>query len=456
MPIRAALLAALLSTASFPALAEVVTEPDDAWWAAFIDRLEAGDPDLEALARRDPRYLAAGEFDRAPVLAEIVAEAQAARDAINPDGTVVVMRVGARLEDYDADREGFPVSAFGPMTSVTVAGRNLAFRNWQALQILPAGLDAARALRARIGLDSVVAEMTLQAIRPSETRPGTYDAHVSQVVYRSRAGEELARIEAPAERVSSADEIAAGAAAIRAALEAAAGLPALGSSWEAAKADLAEGWPLVVSDAWSYTETGRHLAFVQRDGVVEADTPHDPDEGFRLFVQQVEGSWLPQDGTSFSVTDILGQGGLSTTGLGSGLACGTPEALDRCAVLTFSPRDGSHVLTGIHGVIEMPGTLALSEALAAFGATPDAAGVTLRETLVAYDREDLRLARKAPVTGGLGVTAMMATAGDPASGTLPYDPLARTTGITNPGRQVSLFAVDGAEDRVPVIFVLAE
>lgn len=29
MPIRAALLAALLSTASFPAMAEVVTEPDD-------------------------------------------------------------------------------------------------------------------------------------------------------------------------------------------------------------------------------------------------------------------------------------------------------------------------------------------------------------------------------------------------------------------------------------------
>ena len=456
MPIRAALLAALFSTACLPSLAETITEPDDAWWGAFIDRLEDGDPDLEALARRDPRYLAAGEFDRAPVLAEIIAEAQAARDAIDSDGTVVVMRVGTRLEDYDADREGFPVSAFGPMTTVTVAGRGLGFRNWQALRILPVDLDAARELRARIGLDSVVAEMTLQAIRPSETRPGTYDAHVSRVVYRSRTGEELARIDAPAEMVSSADEVAAGAAAIRAALEVAAGLPALGSTWEAVRADLAEGWPLVVSDAWSYTATGRHLAFVQRDGVVEADTPHDPDEGFTLFLQQVEGSWLPQDGTSFSVTDILGQGGLSTTGLGSGLACGTPEALDRCAVLTFSPRDGGHVLTGIHGVIEMPGALGMTEALAAFGATPEAVGVTLRETLVAYDREDLRQARKAPVTGGLGVTAMMATAGDRAAGTLPYDPLARTTGITNPGRQVGLFAVDGAEDRVPVIFVLAE
>lgn len=51
---------------------------------------------------------------------------------------------------------------------------------------------------------------------------------------------------------------------------------------------------------------------------------------------------------------------------------------------------------------------------------------------------------------------MMATVGDPAARTLPYDPLARTTGITNPGRQVSLFAVGGAEGRVPVIFVLAE
>ena len=215
-------------------------------------------------------------------------------------------------------------------------------------------------------------------------------------------------------------------------------------------------WPLVVADAWTETATGRHPAHIRRDGAIETDAAPDPAEGFRVHLQQVEGAWLQQDGLSLALTDILGQGGLSTTGLGSGVGCGMPEVADRCAVLTFAPRVGGHVLTAAHGVVERPGDMTPAEALADLGADPEVAGIEIMDTLLGYDVEDVRLARKAAITGGLGVAARMAAAGGPAQAALPYYPLATTTGMSNPGRQVSLFALDGAEGRVPVVFVLSE
>lgn len=461
MPHRIPTLAATLASAlavptALPVLAETYVDPDRAWWAAFTDRLDGTIPDPEDLARQDPRYLAADEFSRAAVLAEIAADLTAAREGLDPGSAMVVMSVRAIFGDYDSARGGFPVSTFGPSTYLETGSGGLHFRNWQAFALFPAELDAARALRARIGTDDIVAEVSVEAIRPSATRRGAYDGYVSGVAYYTRGGDLLGRMEAVPEVVASPDQVADGTAGLRARIEAAAGLPVLGTAWDDAKAQLAEGWPLVVSDSWTKTATGRHPAHVRRDGMIETDEAPDPVEGFRVYLQQVEGAWLPQDGVSFGLTDILGQGGLSTTGLGSGLACGTPEVADRCAVLTFAPRAGGHVLTGAHGIIERPGDMTPAEALADLGAGPEVAGIEIMDTLLGYDVEDVRLARKAPITGGLGVSAVMAVAGDPAQAALPYDPLDMTLGMKNPGRQVSLFALDGAESRVPVVFVLTE
>lgn len=457
IPALAATLAATLAlSTALPALAETYVDPDRAWWAAFTDRLDGTTPDPEDLARQDPRYLAADEFSRAAVMAEIATDLAAAREALDPGSAVVVMSVMAIFGDYDSARGGFPVSTFGPSSYLETGSGGLHFRNWQAFNLFPAELDAARALRERIGTDDIVAEVTLEAIRPSTTRRGAYDGHVSGVAYYTRGGDLLGRMEAAPEVVASPGQVADGAAGLRARIEAVAGLPALGTAWDDAKAQLAEGWPLVVSDAWTETATGRQLSHVRRDGTLETDEAPDPAEGFRVYLQQVEGAWLPQDGLSLALTDILGQGGLSTTGLGSGLGCGTPEVPDRCAVLTFAPRAGGHVLTGAHGVIERPGDMTLAEALADLGAGPEVAGIEIMDTLLGYDVEDVRLARKATITGGLGVAARMAVAGGPAEAAPPYDPLDMTMGMDNPGRQVALFALDGAEGRVPVVFVLTE
>lgn len=52
-------LAVLLTT---PLAAETYTDPDPAWWGAFLEVLDGRAPDLEAQARQDPAYLAADEF----------------------------------------------------------------------------------------------------------------------------------------------------------------------------------------------------------------------------------------------------------------------------------------------------------------------------------------------------------------------------------------------------------
>ena len=46
-----------------PAQAETYLNPDRAWWGAFFQAVDGATPDYEAIARRDPAFLAADEFN---------------------------------------------------------------------------------------------------------------------------------------------------------------------------------------------------------------------------------------------------------------------------------------------------------------------------------------------------------------------------------------------------------
>lgn len=167
---------------------------------------------------------------------------------------------------------------------------------------------------------------------------------------------------------------------------------------------------------------------------------------------------MPQDGEHISVTALLygtGAGAVDTRGLGAGLACDTPDKLDRCAVLIFEPKDGSHVLTSAYGVIEEPATTSAEAAFNTFiGDAADAfEGLT---TVADYDREDISQARKAPITGGRGVPTFAAGTGAPLQTNPAYDPLKNTTGIEPIRREIALYAVEGAEGRTPVVYVMGE
>ena len=452
--LRMSTLAALLAASvCLPASAETYANPDDAWWQALIETLDGSEPDLTAAARQDLRYMDADEFSRDQVLADTVAEMQARRRQIDPATAIVTLPMQARLGDYSSDLGGFPVSLFAPDTYLPIAGgRQLHFRNARELALYPVELEAAKGLRARIGLSDVIAELTLEDIRPSNTRRGAYDAHVARVAYSTRQGEPLLTVEAAPEPAREGADSAFGADAIRTAITEAAGLPRLGATWvEAQEQFMRNDYYYVVNTAKWYPPSGPEPVYVRRDGAIL--TLHEPeaDRGFRVYLQPIEGHWGQDTGASFSVTDVLGQDGLDTDGLGAGLNCGTPDVADRCAVLQFDPAEGGHVMTAAWGVIELPGNVRPGDALASFG---DLAAFDMAKTQLGYQVEDVRIGHKSPRANGLGVTATMALAGAPLDEAPVYDPLSMTTGGTIP-RQIEIFAVEGAEDRTPVLYVLS-
>jgi len=447
------LAAALAASVCLPATAETYHNPDDTWWRALTDTLDGTAPDPETVARQDPRYQRADEFTRDQVLADIVADLRAQRQGIDPATAVVMLPMQARLGDYSTSAGGFPVSLFAAGTYLPLGGgKQLHFRNASGLVIYPAALEDAKALRQRLGLEDVIAELTLTDIRPSVTRAGAYDAHVAQVAYATRGGDPLQTVEADPEILRSEDETASGTAAIRDAIVAAAGLPPLGATWTEAKAQFrGNDYHYVVTTAQWYPPGGPEPVYVRRDGAILSNKDPEPDTAFRVYLQPVEGDWGQDNGVSFSVTDLMGQGGLDTGGLGDGLACGTPDLADRCAVLDFTPGEDGSVLTTAWGVIEMPGDVTPEDAIARFG---DPTLFDVKETTLGYEREDVKIGRKAPRINGLGVTATMAFAGAPLGAAPVYDPLDMTSGRTIP-RQIELFAIEGAEGRMPLLYVLS-
>lgn len=452
------ILAAPLAT---PSLAETYTDPDSAWWSAFLDTLDGTAPDLESLALQDPEYLAADEFSREEALAKVMARLAADRANIDPATAEVVLSIRAEFGDYDSARGGFPVSIFTPTSRLPLSmGRSLFFRNWQDVALFPATRDEGRALRQKIGQDSLLARVDIRDIRKSRTRSGGYEGHVARVTYSTTTGSEIGQIIPPDAIAADPAVVAAQTEAARQTILTAAGIPPLGTSWEAAKQQLQPLWPVMASSDFVNWGTAKRLAYFWKDGAVQQDEAHDPAKGFRLYLQQREAGWMPQEGEhiNVSVTDLLygsGSGAVDTRGLGPGLACYTPEALDRCAVLIFEPKDGGHVLTGAYGVIEQPAATSAEAAVTTFLGDAATAFDGLN-TIADYDREDIRQARKAPIIGGRGVPTFAAGAGQPLTANPPYDPLKNTTGIEPIRREIALYAVEGAEGRTPVVYVMGE
>ncbi|MFJ1292652.1 hypothetical protein ACEPPZ_11270 [Paracoccus yeei] len=451
-----ALSAILAASVALPSYAETYDNPDRAWWDAFLVTLNGTAPDLEAEARQDPRYLAADEFTRAEVLATIIAERQAARQEIDPATTVVTLPMRASLGDYDAASNGFPVSTFRSGSYLQVGmGSSLYFANADELRIYPAELEAAKALRTRIGTQDIIARLTLTDIHPSISRRNAYDAHVARVDYETERGEPLLTVEPAAAVARSAEDTAAGAQTAEAGIIAAAGLPPLGSTWtEAMDQFRANDYFFVVNDAQYDVPGGSKPVYVRRDGAILTLQEPRPSRPFTVFLQPVEGDWGIDRGMSFSATGLTGQDGLDTTGLGPGLNCGTPGRADRCAMLRFEPTEGGHVLTAAWGVIEMPGSLTAEDVLDRLGGTD---AFDTAETVLAYDTRDVAAGDRTVHRGSsLGVKATLAAAGEALDEPPRYDALKMTSGSRNVIRRAAeVYVIEGAEDRTPVLYTLS-
>lgn len=88
---------------------------------------------MQAIARKDPKYIQADEFSRDQVLSDLVAKLQAEQNRIDPETATIVMKINGSLEDYSRDENGFPVSIFTSDTYLNVGHRtktsSLFFRN---------------------------------------------------------------------------------------------------------------------------------------------------------------------------------------------------------------------------------------------------------------------------------------------------------------------------------------
>lgn len=435
-----------------PALAETYTSPDRAWWSTFFQAVDGTTPDFEAIAKKDPAYLAASEFDRAEVLAKLVTELQSKQAQIDVPAAEVVISIRATLGDYSVENSGFPVSLFTQNSHLKLDANSLFFRNWQDFNIFAATKDEGKALRDRIGKQTLAADVTVTGFKKSTTRPNAYEGFVTKVAYFAEDGLPVAEFTSTEAAPLSADDVAGKVAAARQSIVDAAGIPALGTSWVDAKAQIQQAYPYVASDDFAYTDSGKIIAYQFEGGAIVKDEAHTADQVFRVYLQQTEGDWRTKRG--FSV-DLNGGNEIDTKGTGPGLACYTPDVVDRCAVLEFSPKDGGHVLTRAYGVVEMQRDGTAEAMLKDFvGSSWDAfEGFTTR---LDYDPDSLKLGQAPKFITRGGVSAYAVGAGAMREGKPFFDPLANTTGTNPINREIALFAVDGAALRIPMIYVLQQ
>lgn len=454
MKLHLALVLSLGLSFAAPAMAEPLSNPGEDWWASFLTAVDGAAPDFERLAKADPEYLAADEFTRAEVLARVVERLRAERAQIDVAGTEVKVSIGARLGDYSAENGGFPVDIFAEDMRLQPANRELFFRNWDEFSLFTATVDEGKALRQRIGKGQIRAEVTLGDIRPSVTRTRAYDARILHVGYFAEDGLLLAEIEAPEAQVIAEADGAAMVEAMRGKLLDLASIPPLGTPWVEAKDRLIGQYPFMASDQFAYPDTGKTAAYLYERGRTVADYPHEADQPFRVFLQQADGEWRVRPGFSIDINLQLTEGdAVDTKGTGPGLACYTPEVNDRCAVLEFSPAAGGHILTRAYGVIELDRTGTAKEVFDSFVA----GNGTIFEGFSApldYDPGAVRSGVRPQFLSGGGVDAYAAGAGAVREGEPVYDPLKNTSGTKAINREIALFTVDGAETRVPLIFVL--
>ena len=440
-----------------PALSESYLNPDRAWWTAFFKAVEGVVPDFEMIAKKDPTYLAANEFDRGDVLAKLIDSLRASHSAIDVDAAEVTISIRAELGDYSVENTGFPVSIFTQNMHLKLDFNALYFRNWDDYNIFPATREEGKALRDRIGTQALAAEVTLTNFKKSTSRPNAYDGFVTKVAFFANDGLPVAEFTASEPAPLAAADAADKVSAARQMIVDAAGIPPLGTTWEQAKGIIQTTYPFVASDTFAYTDKGKIVAYRFENGTVLTDEPHDPAQPFRIYLQQIEGAWRAKSGFSADVNGLLygAAGGniVDFKGTGPGLSCYTPDVLDRCAVLEFSPAGGGHVLTRAYGVLETGAAVSGKAGFDAFmGANGDAfEGFTAK---IDYDAESLKTGIIPKFPGVRGVGAYAAGAGEPREGEPFYNPLEFTTGVNPIAREIGLFAVEGAPARMPMIFVL--
>ena len=122
---------------STPSLSETYTDPDAAWWGAFLETHDGTAPDLESLALQDPEYLAADEFSRDEALVRVMARLAADRDTIDLTSLGIPLDLAGNLGTGTLPAGSIGWTAAGGATTVYVntgtAAETLAQANMKIL-----------------------------------------------------------------------------------------------------------------------------------------------------------------------------------------------------------------------------------------------------------------------------------------------------------------------------------
>ncbi|WP_189654649.1 hypothetical protein [Paracoccus mutanolyticus] len=223
-----------------PLAAETYTDPDRAWWTGFLDAVDGRAPDLEALARQDLDYLASDELTRDAVLAGSC-RLQSPRAAAPATAEVVLSTGGAWVFPGYSPPAAMPRRRRWPGAAGPANWKDAPWSRQQG---------GGRALRQRIGMREILAQVTVTEIRKSATRRLGYEGRVTGISYYTQDGSLLRRVSPPEAAPVDAAAAEGNLDALRGRILSDARIPALGTRWEEAAPALTADWPVIASDVF--------------------------------------------------------------------------------------------------------------------------------------------------------------------------------------------------------------
>ncbi|ADO43096.1 hypothetical protein [Ketogulonicigenium vulgare] len=448
MLLRSLLLTACLTCLSTTGRAELVEFPEDGFWWSVARAIYDREPDFDAEARRSDIFRNADEFARDDVLIQEIARLQQQHIAMTTD-LQVRLRVDVRLDDYDSARGGFPISLFEPGTYLGV-GHGLIFGNSADYAVLKMDVAEARALREREAQGGrKVGILTLGDFDRAPGNGRMLMANVYNFEYFDQADNLLASLSVqPEERDLDPVAQAQLVSQTQSDLLESIGLPPLGSGWDVVRDALVQNYDYAISDML-YSDDARFRLEVGQVSVDETSDARRLRVGFGNAPDLVSQMFALQ---APMARMRIPQGQIDVGFTGRGLDCGTPEILDACGVLIFDKLGGSWILTGAEGVREL-------DTLDYIQAVPTIVG----DDIFAFVRTDQHVAyptnwvagRTDEQSSGSAALSARYTLGAALESEPRYVRPTEHWRTQSVNHEVTLYAVDGANGRTPVIFTMA-
>lgn len=433
--LKAAAVAALLSTAA-PVFADnLLVSPPPGTLQLLFEKLNGSVPDYEKLARNTQAVRNASEFTRSQKVAEETERLEALWNGLSNE-TTLQFNLNVSLAEYDGAKQGFPIPVFYPGTYIQGATPVL-FSNAADVAIFPVTPEDGPEVLAQTGVArSVRVTITLDRLAPSPLQSNAIEGRVVEVVVTNSQGTEIGRyapanLNDPMASQASLEPLEVGRQ-----IADVLGVPQIGATW---------------SDVVPFFEKQQFVSGAGRGfsgelfsfdaGVFDSQRPlEDYNHLTAVFAQSETAADIALRHSAGSFFSF----GTSPRPFGA-LDCSTTDQLDTCGIMTFERIEGQLTLTDIVTIAESKPSFDVADV---FG--PEiAASLSSNQTQVGYSEAELGGAGNRPAG------AQMLWAGQIARSPMPlFDP---RKGFTDSySAPVMLWTVDAGPSRTITIFRSSE